>query len=477
MLLVFVHGWSVRRTDTYGGLPEALQQRAANHGLELEVAHVFLGRYISFHDEVTLDDISRGFEQALRDQLPDNADGRKPFSCITHSTGGPVVRNWVEIFYGADGLDRLPLKHLIMLAPANHGSALAQLGRGRLSRIRSFFRGVEPGQGVLDWLELGSEPQCELNLRWLEYRSPENGFFPFVLTGQQHDPSLYDHLNAYTGERGSDGVVRVCAANMNYRYVHLRQTTEIVRARRSGRHPRATAMEVVTDSVRRSPPVPLGVLPETSHSGDDMGIMRSVTPENADGKLVVREILRCLQVADAAGFRRREEELRLLTRQTQEEDYALRNVDPYMMVVFRLFDDYDNAVNDYDLLLLAGSNYDEDDLPRGFFVDRQRNQRSPNTLTYYLNAHRMRDVEKPRIGFRVIGRPTEGFASYTAAEFRAEPEMFDHLVVPNETILVDLELHRQVDRNIFRLDDLRQERHSFKGESPNAGDLDPGLVD
>ena len=48
------------------------------------------------------------------------------------------------------------MSHLIMLAPANYGSALAQLGKQRLSRIKSWFEGVEPGQGVLDWLELGS---------------------------------------------------------------------------------------------------------------------------------------------------------------------------------------------------------------------------------------------------------------------------------------------------------------------------------
>lgn len=59
------------------------------------------------------------------------------FSCITHSTGGPVVRAWVERFFGADRLSNLPLKHLIMLAPANHGSALAQLGKARVGRIKS----------------------------------------------------------------------------------------------------------------------------------------------------------------------------------------------------------------------------------------------------------------------------------------------------------------------------------------------------
>lgn len=77
---------------------------------------------------MTVDDIARGFDRALRD-LP-GADGVVPeFSCITHSTGGPVVRHWIECYYGASGLRNCPLKHLVMLAPANHGSALAVRGK------------------------------------------------------------------------------------------------------------------------------------------------------------------------------------------------------------------------------------------------------------------------------------------------------------------------------------------------------------
>ena len=90
-------------------------------------------------------------DSALR-HMPGNQSRIQEFSCITHSTGGPVVREWVDRFYGARKLRELPLKHLVMLAPANHGSALAVLGKQRLSRMKSWFQGVEPGQKVLDWL-------------------------------------------------------------------------------------------------------------------------------------------------------------------------------------------------------------------------------------------------------------------------------------------------------------------------------------
>jgi hypothetical protein len=91
MQLIFVHGWSVTNTDTYGNLPQALSKASGNYGLVLDIRHIFLGRYISFHDEVTMDDIARAMDRALRD-LPGNGDDRiAPFSCITHSTGGPAV--------------------------------------------------------------------------------------------------------------------------------------------------------------------------------------------------------------------------------------------------------------------------------------------------------------------------------------------------------------------------------------------------
>src|SRR5690349_6560772 len=84
------------------------------------------------------------------------------FACITHSTGGPVVRRWMDVHY-AGRLEKCPLQHLVMLAPANHGSALAQLGKVRLARMKFFFEGVQPGAGVLDCLELGSAQSWALN--------------------------------------------------------------------------------------------------------------------------------------------------------------------------------------------------------------------------------------------------------------------------------------------------------------------------
>ncbi len=79
MRLVFVHGWSVTSTETYGYLPQALAKLADT---ELEVSHLHLGRYISFQDQVKLEDVALAFEAARREVL-----GDEPFAVITHSTG------------------------------------------------------------------------------------------------------------------------------------------------------------------------------------------------------------------------------------------------------------------------------------------------------------------------------------------------------------------------------------------------------
>src|SRR5690606_29632708 len=115
-LLVFVHGWSVTSTSTYGDLPARLKREAARRGGPgLDVAHVYLGQYVSFRDEVRVGDIARAFDHAIRGVLAGAGRDRR-FACITHSTGGPVLREWLDQFYVRTGrLADCPLSHLVML--------------------------------------------------------------------------------------------------------------------------------------------------------------------------------------------------------------------------------------------------------------------------------------------------------------------------------------------------------------------------
>jgi len=56
--------------------------------------------------------------------------------------------------------------------------------------MKLFVEGAEPGERVLDWLELGSGAAWTLNETWLDYDCIGNGLFPFVLVGQTIDRSF-----------------------------------------------------------------------------------------------------------------------------------------------------------------------------------------------------------------------------------------------------------------------------------------------
>ncbi len=404
----------MRSTETYGELPARLEQEFGSR-----VEHVHLGKYVSFDDSVTLDDLSTALEAAITEKR------LRGFTAITHSTGGPLLRHWLKRRAAAPRL----LKRLIMLAPANHGSALAQLGKGRLARMKAFLDGVEPGQKILDWLELGSEEQWALNREWMDYEAVEQGIFPFVLSGDSVDPKLYDHLNSYTGEAGGDGVVRLAAANLNYEYVQLAQVA-------NGR------LEPV--AWHRSPRTAFRVVPGVAHGGARIGIMRSVALSGSHPTL--EAIAEALAVEDATQYH-------ALT-----ESWAARNQSaaPHSMLIFRVRDKRGHFLDDYDILLTAGPEESPDALPKGFFRDRQRNRLHPGKLTYFLDHSKLRDTP---IGFEVHARPVHGLVSYQPG--RLAPTRLEGILRPDETLMVDIVLERVVDRACFQLtENQRPERIS-----------------
>jgi hypothetical protein len=339
-----------------------------------------------------------------------------------------------------------------MLAPANHGSALAQLGKGRLARMKFFADGVQPGTGVLDWLELGSDQGWELNCAWLDYDCVPAGLYPFVLTGQRIDRTMYDNLNAYTDEAGSDGVVRVAAANMNYGLIRLEQEKD-------------GALKMLKDL--RTKQTAMGVLPGRSHSGGKIGIVGSVTADDDGSHPTVSWTLKCLQVSSAAAYNRFVKELDKLTEKTQQDEHEERVkklfvfertfiTDRYCMMVFKLCDDRETSLNDYDVVFTAGPEYDPNHLPPGFFVDRQRNQNNLGKLTYYIDYDVMNEwLSKPELegkfGVRIGARPSEGFAYYTVAEHKGTFAGLRKYFEPNQTLMVEVELKRHVVEGVFRL--------------------------
>lgn len=446
MLIVFVHGWSVTNTDTYGGLPQALRNNVSQQ-FNIQVQHLMLAKYVSFADEVTIDDLARGMQHAVKSEILPKLSSGERFMCITHSTGAPVVRTWISQYYDRN-FSQCPISHLIMLAPANHGSALAQLGKSKISRMKFFADGVEPGVGVLDWLELGSDQSWNLNRQWLDYDCVSGGLYLFTLTGQRIERSFYDNLNAYTGEPGSDGVVRVAAANMNYGLLRLVQNNG----------------GFIAEKLTQPAKTVLGILPGRAHSGASIGILRSINEnDTAQTHPTVAAILKCLSVNSADSYKTFTEEFRKLSEQTQEEEKLEKATDffivprefktsRYCMLIFRLIDDRENNLTDYEVLFTAGPNYDENQLPEGFFVDRQRNSINHGKLTYYVDYDVLNEgLYEDKFGIKIVARPQSGFAYYTVAEYQGYFSYLKNYIEPNQSLMIEVVMNRHVGEGAFQL--------------------------
>jgi len=391
------------------------------------------------------------------------------------------------------------MSHLIMLAPANYGSALAQLGKGRLSRLKSWFGGIEPGQGVLDWLELGSVESWDLNLEWILSEGSQigtKGVFPFVLTGQCIDRSVYDALNSYTGEMGSDGVVRVAAANLRGTYIKLMQEAPKPDPAKKGKYS-ADALKIVT--IKQAPDTALRLISGKSHSGKDMGIMRSIKEAQSDrnSQDTINSIIACIQVQTTDQYKKLCEQFLVETEAIQKNErlevdkHFLRSDtlffhDKCSMVIFRVRDDEDRPVSDYDLVLIAGPEADPNHLPKGFFIDRQRNRVNPETITYFFNNDVMKGTEAVTdkegnvvreatqgagmLGVRIVARPADGFVHYLPCEMKASKKMLESALHPNSTTLIDIRLRRVVRKNVFRLDKMTAQTKPMNFDKTKPGD-------
>src|SRR6266704_1609741 len=154
--VLIVHGWS----DTYESF-EPLKDLLVAAGYQ--TTQVFLGTYASMRDDVTFDDLATGLQRRFVELGAKGTLTLEPFSLdiIVHSTGGPVVRPWLNHYLSdicRGDLARCPVRSLIMLAPANFGSRLAAQGKSALAKLfkGGMENGFQTGKQILGGLELGS---------------------------------------------------------------------------------------------------------------------------------------------------------------------------------------------------------------------------------------------------------------------------------------------------------------------------------
>lgn len=391
--VVIIHGWS----DTSASF-EPLARFLHQNGFE--AVPIWLGDYLSMEDDVRVEDVGKRLQEVITRYL---ADGvlTKPFDIIVHSTGGLVARQWVSAYY-TEG--NCPARRLVMLAPANFGSVLANMGRSMIGRItKGWGNWFETGESMLHALELASRYQYDLARR--DLFAPEGAgpspspygsdkVWPFVISGTHPYPGA---LRAIVNENGGDGTVRVPSANLNIR-------GRTIDFSRESRKPEISEWRT-RHEYRDGFAFPFAVLPDRTHAS-------VIDPEKPDvpyqapdpsfelGNLILTA-LNCESYGDYQALVQTWRDLNQDTASLTGDDGARRNRfkgndDPehfhqYYQIVVDVIDDSGEPVNDYFLEFFA-SDDDEDVSDAVYFHSEvlehvHVNARMPARRCFFIDRH------------------------------------------------------------------------------------------
>lgn len=341
-----LHGWSDK-----GESFRPLRDFLAANGFGAQ--DVFLGNYISLDDDVRVEDVAKRMDVVVQALI---ASGKlsTPFDLIVHSTGALVARQWMLDLHRTGA--KPPVRRLVMLAPANFGSKLAAVGKSMIGRItKGLSNRLETGREMLKALELASPYQWTLARQDLlappgsdDDDGPfgEGGVMPFVIIGTRaYDSGLQQIVN----EDGSDGTVRVAAADLNAIGLTIDFSA-------GDNVPKLTPWRN-----RTAARTPLAVLPERDHS--------EITHPEQDGQALppfskrlgelILAALRCETSADYAAidqaWRTISDDTADLALNPQRIDAVFGDLDRpspahfhrYLQLVVMVRDDYGNLVGDY----------------------------------------------------------------------------------------------------------------------------------
>ncbi len=464
--IVLIHGYGgegrpseVRRI--YGDLPEVLAHRYGG----VRPVVINLSRFVTLEDGVRLYDLAQALHHAL--QQPEHRYLlEKGFNAIVHSTGGLLIRTWLRYFSPRPS----PLRHAIHLAPAHFGSGWAHLGRGQLARwYREVFQHAEPGTQILATLELGSPYAWDLHTWFLEHPVGKTfGTREYVMVGSEADTRWFALPLRYAHEDGSDGVVRVAAANLNYRWLVLEPDPRALGSSPPGPLKSFYRLKFL----KTSPPVPFAVLPHCAHSGTPLGIVTGHEPRKA----LLRLLDRALTDETPEDDRRTLQAFQKQTRRTYEQvahepdppwfkPWARlwnrkQQYDPHAMVLLRLVDQFGQPVAHVDIYHRARRRMQTRRI-HDLLEHHHRNQQHPGTHVFYLRTTtydegtgQWRSLLDRIGGFQIQITATEPETRdirYVPFSWPLAGRELAPLIQPHETTLVEIRLLRISRERLFRL--------------------------
>lgn len=433
MPTVIIHGWS-DHASSFVPLQTALSDR-----LHTAVSTISLAEWLSLDDKVTYDDLVTRLDGAWTSYGLPRAAGT--VDVVTHSTGALLIRDWMARFF-APGAS--PVKHLVMLAPANFGSPLAHKGTSFIGRVVKGWNApkmFEVGAQILKGLELASPYTWALAHQDLFVTDPFFGtgrMLATVLVGN----AGYTGISSAANEPGSDGTVRVSTANLNAARLSI-DLSELAQPRFSG---------------------PQGINGMAGFQILDGLNHSSICDPNQAA--MMDAVVAGLQVDDA-GFAAYCARLDAATRKVQaaREKKRDRYYWGYQNTVFLVKDQFDSHVQDY-FLEFFGPEADTfwEELFHGKVIESVHAYGGDHGYrSMLIDTKRLRDALSHAPGMPLqfsltaspdIANSEAGYATFSDEEVGAislPPDQVPTFFQPNRTLLVDVTITRKQRDEIFKL--------------------------
>lgn len=417
---------------------------------------VYLLNYASMDDQAQFADFADKLDEDYEKKF---AGERIDVAC--HSTGALVVRLWLDLHYRRQRAagkvkPRSPVKHLLMFAPANFGSDLAEMGQSFLGKFRAtFFNSnrkpgdfLESGKYVLQGLEPASPFQWDLSSRDLHgegFFNPELGdenvCFPFVFAAGKGYGGLQARLIKDRKKPGTDGTVRICGTSLNTRKCHVNFCDP--------------AVAPAWSEERKFENMAFAIFGGFNHG--------SIIEHSDDFKKGPGQwALKALGVDSAAKYAKFASECDAYTRKNYDGD-------PFQQFFFNVRDDVGLAVPDFYIDFYAqlpdGSVHEKLTLEfdKSFEVEFYRHSADPSCRALLLNLARLRDyfkrlkAAKARLVFDVYAISPIKEVRYLPAyavvfdEVTAADGDEPAFLFPNTTTLVEIVLNRLASDQVLHL--------------------------
>jgi len=412
--VVLVHGYSVYQLNSYGKIPALLESQYAT-------PNILLSEYVSLDDAVNCDDLAMALEIQVGGAWNLNADDLAETAFVCHSTGAIVTRRWILNRF-AQGLP-LP-SHLITVAGANHGSSLAQVGRTAIARVFRWIGqdGRQVGERVLADLDYGSTFLWTLNAEWLDAwnnKGLANLVYCFSFGGDKHGASLLLNIPEFPDvpgwqflEPGSDSIVRVSGANLNYSFV----TGDAVAG-------------VLSQPRKIAPRAAHLVIPGWTHGGVLGGVQSAADPPF----VALHDALQVVSDADYASL--------AVQWQQQTDAWSAQNSSEVnSTIAFRLRDNVGRPINDSWILLQdptgSATNMSGSLLPN----QPIQNEAEHCAVSFYVNYQKF--AQAPSHIVQIEAHSGSPNISYVPVKYPSAPGA--QFVHPNEFTYLDVTIPRNV---------------------------------